>query len=150
MQSGAPLIPAPAHHEQLLLESEVSTGSSTPGTSSSTPSASGTYSYRRKMPRFAPEAFEANLAAVETVREIARAHDAAPGQVALAWLLAKADDIVPIPGTLHVSRLEENSAAADLPLTSEEIARLDTLPVVGVRQGEVGHNWFDGVTPPQG
>jgi aryl-alcohol dehydrogenase-like predicted oxidoreductase len=106
--------------------------------------------YRRKMPRFAPEAFEANLAAVETVREIARAHEAAPGQVALAWLLAKADDIVPIPGTLHVSRLEENSAAADLRLTPEEISRLDTLPVVGEREGEVGHNWFDGVTPPQG
>ncbi|MGR3867140.1 aldo/keto reductase [Streptomyces graminifolii] len=105
--------------------------------------------YRRRMPRFSEEAFAANLAAVDTVREIAQAHQAAPGQVALAWLLAKADDIVPIPGTLHVSRLEENTAAADLRLTAEEIARLDTLPVVGEREGEVGHNWFDGVTPPR-
>jgi aryl-alcohol dehydrogenase-like predicted oxidoreductase len=61
--------------------------------------------YRRRMPRFAPDAFDANLTAVEAVREIARDHDATPGQVAIAWLLAKAPDVVPVPGTLHVSRL---------------------------------------------
>jgi aryl-alcohol dehydrogenase-like predicted oxidoreductase len=103
--------------------------------------------YRRKMPRFADGAFDANLAAVETVREIAKAHDAAPGHVALAWLLAKAPDIVPIPGTLHVARLEENAAAADLVLTDEEITRLNDLPVIGEKEIALGGNWFDGVTP---
>ncbi|SDO35296.1 aldo/keto reductase [Actinacidiphila guanduensis] len=105
--------------------------------------------YRRHMPRFAQEAFDANLAAVRTVREIAAAHGAAPGQVALAWLLAKAPDVVPIPGTLHVSRLEENSGAAHLALTEPEIARLDALPVSGERESELGHNWSYGVTPPK-
>lgn len=103
--------------------------------------------YRRGMPRFAREAFETNLAAVEVVREIARAHEAAPGQVALAWLLAKAPSVVPIPGTLHVSRMEENAAAAELGLTGEELAGLDALKVVGERESEMGHNWSYGVTP---
>ncbi|MFJ4845599.1 MULTISPECIES: aldo/keto reductase [unclassified Streptomyces] len=106
--------------------------------------------YRRRMPRFSQDAFDANLAAVGTVREIAAAHDAAPGQVALAWLLAKAPGVVPIPGTLHVSRLEENTGAAGLALTEEEIARLDALPVAGERESELGHNWSYGVTPPLG
>ncbi|MEU3986619.1 aldo/keto reductase [Streptomyces sp. NPDC026672] len=105
--------------------------------------------YRRRMPRFAQEAFDANLAAVETVREIAAAHAAAPGQVALAWLLAKSPSVVPIPGTLHVSRLEENTGAAALTLTAEEITRLDALPVSGERESELGHNWSYGVTPPR-
>jgi aryl-alcohol dehydrogenase-like predicted oxidoreductase len=104
--------------------------------------------YRRRMPRFGQDAFDANLEAVEIVTQIAKEHDAAPGQVALAWLLAKAPDVVPIPGTLHVSRLEENTAAAGLTLTGAEIARLDALPVTGEREIELGHNWFDGVTPP--
>jgi aryl-alcohol dehydrogenase-like predicted oxidoreductase len=104
--------------------------------------------YRRRMPRFAQDAFDANLEAVETVTRIAKDHDAAPGQVALAWLLAKAPDVVPIPGTLHVSRLDENTAAAGLTLTGAEIARLDALPVTGEREIELGHNWFVGVTPP--
>ena len=88
------------------------------------------------------------ITAIETVTEIAKDHDAAPGQVALAWLLAKAPDVVPIPGTLHVSRLEENTAAAELTLTGAEIARLDALQVAGEREIALGHNWFDGVTPP--
>jgi aryl-alcohol dehydrogenase-like predicted oxidoreductase len=104
--------------------------------------------YRRRMPRFAPDAFDANLKAVEAVREIARDHDATPGQVAIAWLLAKAPDVVPIPGTLHVSRMEENTAAAGLTLAGAEIARLDALPVTGQREIELGYNWSYGVTPP--
>lgn len=104
--------------------------------------------YRRLMPRFAREAFEANLAAVEMVREIADGHAAAPGQVALAWLLAQAPDVVPIPGTLHVSRLEENVGAAVLSLTDEELARLNDLQVVGEREVLMDHNWANGVTPP--
>ncbi|MFF2523460.1 aldo/keto reductase [Streptomyces liangshanensis] len=105
--------------------------------------------YRRTMPRFSREAFATNLAAVAVVREIARAHDAAPGQVALAWLLAKAPDVVPIPGTLRTTRLEENAGAAQLTLTGEEFARLDALKVVGERETEMGHNWSYGVTPPR-
>lgn len=104
--------------------------------------------YRRLMPRFAREAFEANLAAVDVVREIAAAHDAAPGQVALAWLLAQAPDVVPIPGTLHVSRLEENIGAARLPLTSAERARLDALQVTGEREVLMDQNWSYGLTAP--
>lgn len=104
--------------------------------------------YRRRMPRFAPDAFDANLKAVETVGEIARNHDATPGQVALAWLLAKATDVVPIPGTLHVSRLEENAAATGLILTGAEMAGLDALQVAGQREIELGYNWTYGVTPP--
>ncbi|SFE44798.1 Predicted oxidoreductase [Actinacidiphila alni] len=104
--------------------------------------------YRRRMPRFSRETFETNLAAVRTVRDIAAAHGATPGQVALAWLLAKAPDVVPIPGTLHVSRLTENAAAAQLALADEEIKRLDDLTVVGERETELGRNWSYGVTPP--
>lgn len=104
--------------------------------------------YRRKMPRFAQEAFAANLATVAVVGEIAAAHGATPGNVAQAWLLAKAPDVVPIPDTLHVHRLEEN-AAAELTLTAEETAWLDALPASGERESELGHNWSYGVTPPR-
>ncbi|MEV0071432.1 aldo/keto reductase [Amycolatopsis sp. NPDC050768] len=104
--------------------------------------------YRRKMPRFAREVFEANLAAVETVRDIAAAHDAAPGQVALAWLLAQAPDVVPIPGTLHVGRLAENAGGASLELAGDELKRLDALTVTGEREVALDHNWSYGVTPP--
>jgi aryl-alcohol dehydrogenase-like predicted oxidoreductase len=68
--------------------------------------------------------------------------------VALAWLLARAPGVVPIPGTLHVSRLAENAAAAGLVLAGAEIARLDALPVAGQREIELGYNWTRGVTPP--
>lgn len=106
--------------------------------------------YRRKMPRFAREVFEANLAAVEIVRDIATAHDAAPGQVALAWLLAQAPDVVPIPGTLHVGRLTENAGGASLALTGDELKRLDALTVAGEREVSLDDNWSYGVTPPLG
>ncbi|GHJ37161.1 aldo/keto reductase [Streptomyces sp. TS71-3] len=103
--------------------------------------------YRRRMPRFSQEAFDANLAAVELVREIAAAHGAAPGQVALAWLLAKAPGVVPIPGTMRVERLEENAGAAGLSLTADEIERLDATSAHGERESELGHNWTYGLTP---
>ncbi|MCF3960768.1 aldo/keto reductase [Streptomyces fuscigenes] len=103
--------------------------------------------YRRGMPRFAQEVFDANLAAVELVREIATAHEVTSGQVALAWLLAKAPDVVPIPGTLRPERLAENAGAADVTLTADEIARLDSTSAHGARESELGHNWSEGVTP---
>ena len=77
---------------------------------------------------------DANLALVETVKAVAARHDATPAQVALAWLLAQGDHIVPIPGTKRRSRLEENAAAATLSLTAEDLAELDAMPApVGSR-----------------
>ncbi len=84
--------------------------------------------FRKNNPRFQREAMDANQALVETVKGVAERRDATPAQVALAWLLAQGDHIVPIPGTKRRSRLEENAAAADLKLTAEDLAELDALP----------------------
>jgi aryl-alcohol dehydrogenase-like predicted oxidoreductase len=67
---------------------------------------------RANLPRFTVEAREANLPLVERVRAVAERHEASPGQIALAWLLAQGTSIVPIPGTRRLSRLDENLAAA--------------------------------------
>ncbi|KQR53633.1 aldehyde oxidase [Leifsonia sp. Leaf336] len=79
---------------------------------------------RAQIPRFAPDALEHNLALVEAVKEVAAGYDATPGQVALAWLLARKPWIVPIPGTTKLNRVEENLAAADLVLSPEDLSRL--------------------------
>jgi aryl-alcohol dehydrogenase-like predicted oxidoreductase len=84
--------------------------------------------FRARNPRFADEARAANQAIVDRVREIARAHGAAPGQVALAWLLAQGDAVVPIPGTRRIAYLEENAAAAGLALSQSDLDALDALP----------------------
>ena len=84
--------------------------------------------YRRNSPRFQGENFARNKAIVDAVREIADAHGARPGQVALAWVLAQGPHVVTIPGTKRVPYLEENAAADDLILTPDEIARLSDLP----------------------
>ncbi len=84
--------------------------------------------FRSRLPRFAPEAMAANQAIVDAVAAVAAAYGATPAQVALAWLLAQGPQVVPIPGTKRVSRLEENAAAADLVLTAEDLAVLDSLP----------------------
>ena len=81
--------------------------------------------FRRGDPRFAGANFDANVRAAEVVREIAAASAATPAQVALAWLLAKGEDVVPIPGTKRRRYLEENVAAASLVLDAGELARLD-------------------------
>jgi aryl-alcohol dehydrogenase-like predicted oxidoreductase len=81
--------------------------------------------YRKGDPRFQGPNFDANMRAAGVVQEIAQEKNAKPGQVALAWLLAKGDDIVPIPGTKRRKYLEENIATASLKLTAEEISRLD-------------------------
>ena len=86
---------------------------------------------RRDHPRFAGDAFDANLSSVDVVRAIADAHGATPGQVAIAWLLAKGPDVVPIPGTKRVAYLEENLGAVDVELSADDIARLDALTAVG-------------------
>jgi aryl-alcohol dehydrogenase-like predicted oxidoreductase len=90
--------------------------------------------FRKNNPRFQPEAMDANLALVERVKRVASRVGATPAQVALAWLLAQGEHIVPIPGTKKRSRLEENAAAANLSLSREDLAELDALPAaVGSR-----------------
>ncbi|MDN4615539.1 aldo/keto reductase [Leifsonia sp. F6_8S_P_1B] len=81
--------------------------------------------FRRFNPRFEGDNLEANIRIVEQVDEVARQVGATPGQVALAWLLAKGDDIAPIPGTTKVANLEQNVAADALELSPEQIEQLD-------------------------
>jgi aryl-alcohol dehydrogenase-like predicted oxidoreductase len=96
--------------------------------------------FRRGDPRFQGENFDANMRAASIVRDLAAQKNATPGQIALAWLLHKGDDIVPIPGTKRRSYLEENVGAANLVLSPAEIAQLDAaLPpdvVAGPRYNE--------------
>jgi aryl-alcohol dehydrogenase-like predicted oxidoreductase len=90
--------------------------------------------FRKNNPRFQPEAMDANAALVEAVKAVASRLDATPAQVALAWLLAQDEHIVPIPGTKRRSRLEENAAAGSLKLSDADLAELDALPApVGER-----------------
>jgi aryl-alcohol dehydrogenase-like predicted oxidoreductase len=93
----------------------------------------GAADIRRTFPRFGAAAFGANVAAVKLVEEIANTHGVVAGQVALAWLLAKGNDVVPIPGTKRTTYFEENLGAVDVELSPNEIARLDQIPVVGER-----------------
>lgn len=81
--------------------------------------------FRRNDPRYQGENFDANVRAASAVREIAERKSATPGQVALAWLLHKGPDIVPIPGTKRRRYLEENVGAADVSLNAAEVATLD-------------------------
>ena len=91
-------------------------------------------------PRFQGENLEANMRIVAKLREIAEEKGITPAQLALAWVLAQGDDIVPIPGTKRRTYLEENAAAADIELTDDDLARIDAeLPEVsGERYEEVG------------
>ena len=81
--------------------------------------------FRRHQPRFTGENIELNRRLVDKLGEIAREHECTTGQLALAWVLAQGDDIVPIPGTKRRAYLEENLGAADVVLTSDDLARLD-------------------------
>ena len=97
-------------------------------------SAFGAGDFRGRNPRFTEAAIAANQAIVEAVRAVAGRLGAAPGQVALAWVLAQGEHVVPIPGTKRIAYLEENVAAADLELSAEDLAELDALPApVGER-----------------
>lgn len=91
--------------------------------------------YRRYSPRFQGENFSKNLDLVAGVTEIARANGVTPGQLALAWVLAQGDDIVPIPGTKRRSYLEENAAASEIELAAQHLAHLDELAPKGVAAG---------------
>ena len=81
--------------------------------------------YRRNSPRFQGENFQRNLDLVRKVEEIAKEKGCKPSQLALAWVLAQDDDIVPIPGTKRRKYLEENAAAVEIRLSQEDLARLD-------------------------
>jgi aryl-alcohol dehydrogenase-like predicted oxidoreductase len=91
--------------------------------------------FRRRNPRFQGENFERNLDLVREVERLAREKGATPGQLALAWVLARGEDIVPIPGTKHVKYLEENVGATRIELSPDEIARLDDMIPVGAATG---------------
>lgn len=100
--------------------------------------------YRKTNPRFFDANFQHNLKSADELRDISADTGATPAQVALAWLLAKGSDIVPIPGTKRVARLEENAAADALELTAEQLARLDRLtPPVGGHHAEAQMAWID-------
>lgn len=92
--------------------------------------------FRRGDPRYQGENYDANVRAAQAVRDLATAKDVKPGQIALAWVLAQGDDVVPIPGTKRRSYLEENIAAADIALTSGDLATLDAALPPGAASGE--------------
>lgn len=91
---------------------------------------------RRTNPRFQSENFQQNLELVSRVEAVARDRDCTTAQVALAWVLARGRDVVPIPGTKRIRYLEANVAAVDLELTDEEVASLDETFAPGVAAGE--------------
>jgi aryl-alcohol dehydrogenase-like predicted oxidoreductase len=92
--------------------------------------------FRRHHPRFQGENFEQNLRLVERIEEIAAEKGVTAGQLALAWVLAQGDDIVPIPGTKRRGYLEENVGASAVELSTSELARIDDAAPVGVTAGE--------------
>ena len=96
--------------------------------------------FRRRGPRFTGENLEANLELAAKVKEIAAEKGITPAQLAIAWVLARGDDLVPIPGTKRRPYLEQNAGAVDVELTEEELARIDAeLPkAVGERYDEAG------------
>ena len=90
---------------------------------------------RRKLPRFEVENLQRNRDLFNRLEKLARAKRCSTAQLALAWLLAKGDDIVPIPGTKRRKYLEENVAAATLDLTRDEVAALDEAFPIGAASG---------------
>ncbi len=98
--------------------------------------------FREKLPRFQPEALAANARLLTTIENIATAHGRTKAQIALAWALHKGRDVVPIPGTRRIARLEENVQATDVQLSPTEMDALDVaMPpdqVVGDRYGQAG------------
>lgn len=95
--------------------------------------------WRRSNPRFVEEHIQQNMAIVDTVKAVAEEKGVTPAQIAIAWVLAEAPHIVPIPGTRKISRLEENSASAEVVLTPSELDRLNAIQAaVGHRYPEIG------------
>ncbi|WP_019502077.1 aldo/keto reductase [Pseudanabaena sp. PCC 6802] len=92
--------------------------------------------FRRHSPRFQGENFAKNLQVVEKVKAIATAKNVTPSQLALAWVLAQGDDIVPIPGTRRQKNLEENVAATDIALTDDELQQIEAVAPKGFTSGD--------------
>lgn len=96
--------------------------------------------FRSSLPRFSPEAMKANQALVDLLEAMARAKDATPAQIALAWLLARKPWIVPIPGTTKIERLRENAGAAEIELTATDMQSIEDayaqLTIIGDRYPE--------------
>lgn len=92
--------------------------------------------YRRTSPRFQGENFEKNLQLVQKLEQIAQKKGCTPSQLALAWVLAQGEDIVPIPGTKRRKYLQENAAAADIVLTPEELRQIDEILPQGIASGD--------------
>jgi aryl-alcohol dehydrogenase-like predicted oxidoreductase len=95
--------------------------------------------YRRNSPRFQGENFYKNLELVEQVKAIATKKGATPSQLALAWLLAQGDDIVPIPGTKRRKYLEENVGATEITLTPDELKQIEAVAPKGIAAGDRYH-----------
>ncbi|MDQ0189193.1 aldo/keto reductase [Alicyclobacillus cycloheptanicus] len=91
--------------------------------------------YRRNSPRFQGENFQKNLALVERIHEMAQEKGCTPAQLALAWLLAQGEDIVPIPGTKRRKYLDENLAATQLTLTADDLDRINEIAPQGIAAG---------------
>ena len=91
--------------------------------------------YRRHSPRFQGENFDKNLHLVEKVKDLAAQKGVTAGQLALAWVMAQGEDIVPIPGTKHRKYLEENVAAVQIQLTEQELAEIEEIMPKGVASG---------------
>lgn len=107
--------------------------------------------FRRITPRFQGDHFERNLSLVARVKSMSNEKGCTPAQLALAWLLARGDDVVPIPGTKRVSYLEENLDALTVTLTEADLARIDAAFPIGVASGDRYPNMqlVAGHTPPQ-
>ena len=95
--------------------------------------------FRKNHPRFQGENFEKNIQLVREVEEMAKEKGCTTAQLALAWVLAKGDDVVPIPGTKHIRYLDENIGALDVKLTGEDLKRLDKILPPGAAAGERYH-----------
>ena len=91
--------------------------------------------WRRRNPRFQPENFQKNLGLVKRVEEIAREKKVAPSQLALAWVLSRGEDIVPIPGSKRRSHVEENAKATEIKLSARDLQRIDAAFPSGVTAG---------------
>jgi aryl-alcohol dehydrogenase-like predicted oxidoreductase len=98
--------------------------------------------FRRADPRYQGPNFDANVEAAKVVREVAATAHAKPGQIALAWLLRKGEDIVPIPGTKHRKYLEENVAAEAVQLSDAQLAALDEALAPGKVSGQRYSDWI--------
>ena len=95
--------------------------------------------YRRRTPRFQGENFQKNLPLVERIHQIAAEKRCAPAQLALAWVLAQGDDVVPIPGTKRREYLDENLGALEVKLSASELARINEFAPRGATAGERYH-----------